>query len=447
MAERFAPEAQKAQIDAPVRPRLEPPVMPGFIPQRRRSAPGRGLLVASLLVSLVPTALILLLLWQGAIKLPVPGDITSASEPGQAGPAPMAQAEHAAMAIAPALDIAPAEPKAEIVLTAPGRIEAMTGDELAFDIAIDSDGALPARSVIAIRAMPSGASFSQGRPYGTTEWNLRPDEIGDLHLRLPKSASGSSDLRVELMAADGSILAGATTRLDIAADPRAALILRAEESGRVAGLIAHGQKMIEVGYFAGARAYFKRAAEAGSGDAALLLGATYDPEFIDKIGAHGIKPDPKEARGWYERAKQLGVEGADAKLKALREDATKSQRPIQATEAAPPEPGAKAEAKAEVVAEAQVPADASASASVAEPSRPAQTSLPDDKVEWVTMLNYTNVRAAPSSTAETLRVVEKGAKLKVTGRKGNWVELTDPATAEVGWVYSRYIETAEAPAR
>ena len=55
--------------------------MPGFIPQRRRSAPGRGLLVASLLVSLVPTALILLLLWQGAIKLPVPGDVTSASEP------------------------------------------------------------------------------------------------------------------------------------------------------------------------------------------------------------------------------------------------------------------------------------------------------------------------------------------------------------------------------
>ena len=38
MAERFAPEAQKAQVDAPVRPRLEPPVMPGFIPQRRRSA-------------------------------------------------------------------------------------------------------------------------------------------------------------------------------------------------------------------------------------------------------------------------------------------------------------------------------------------------------------------------------------------------------------------------
>jgi TPR repeat protein len=66
--------------------------------------------------------------------------------------------------------------------------------------------------------------------------------------------------------------------------------------------------MIEVGYLAGARAYFKRAAEAGSGDAALLLGATFDPDFIDRIGAHGIKADPQQARGWYQRAEQLGVE-------------------------------------------------------------------------------------------------------------------------------------------
>lgn len=457
MAERFAPEAQKVQVEAPVRPRLEPPVLPGFIPQRKRSSPvGRGLLVASLLISLVPTALILLLLWQGAIKLPAPIDRSSAIEPEQ-----VAQAEHASAAIAPALDVVAPEPKSEIVLTAPGRLEAMTGDELDFAIAIDSDGALPARSVIAIRAMPSGASFSQGRPYGTTEWNLRPDEIGDLRLRLPKSATGSSDMRVELMAADGSILASATTRLDIANDPRAALILRAEESDRVADLIAHGQKMIEVGYFAGARAYFKRAAEAGSGDAALLLGATYDPEFIDKIGAHGIKPDPKEAASWYDRAKQLGVEGAEAKLKALKED-TNRQRPIQATEAAAPQPVAEAEvepaakvepaaeaaaepaAKVEPAAEAPTPADGSGSASVSDAAQPP---LPSDKEEWVALVGYANVRAAPSSNADTLRVAEKGTKLRVTGRQGNWVQVTDPATSEVGWVYSRYIETAEAPPR
>ena len=63
------------------------------------------------------------------------------------------------------------------------------------------------------------------------------------------------------------------------------------------------------------------------------------------------------------------------------------------------------------------------------------------------MLNYANLRTAPSSTADTIKVAEKGAKMRVTGRKGNWVQVTDPATSEVGWVYSRFIETAEAPAR
>ena len=195
---------------------------------------------------------------------------------------------------------------------------AKTGEELAFDITIDSADALPARSVIAIRAIPEGVTFSQGRPYGASEWNLTPDEIGDLKLRLPKARTGSSDLRVELMAADGTILASASTRLDVAQDPKSTLILRADESDRVEDLIAHGQKMIDVGYFAGARAYFRRAAEAGSGEAALMLAATYDQELIDKIGAHGIKADPDQARVWYERAKQLGVEGADVKLAALK---------------------------------------------------------------------------------------------------------------------------------
>jgi TPR repeat protein len=103
------------------------------------------------------------------------------------------------------------------------------------------------------------------------------------------------------MGADGTILTSAATRLDIAQDPRSALILRSDESDRIDDLIKHGQKMVEVGYLAGARAYFKRAVEAGSGEAAVLLGATYDPAFIEKIGAQGIKPNLSEARAWFER--------------------------------------------------------------------------------------------------------------------------------------------------
>jgi hypothetical protein len=35
----------------------------------------------------------------------------------------------------------------------------------------------------------------------------------------------------------------------------------------------------------------------------------------------------------------------------------------------------------------------------------------------------------------------------VIGRTSNWVRVTDPATSESGWVYSRFIETAQSPAQ
>jgi uncharacterized protein YraI len=109
--------------------------------------------------------------------------------------------------------------------------------------------------------------------------------------------------------------------------------------------------------------------------------------------------------------------------------------------AAEPEPAAPTVPAAP--AEAQIAADDSEAGDATQ--SPTETAA--DKDQWVALLSYANVRAAPSSTADTLRVAEKGAKLRLTGRKGNWVQVTDPATAEVGWVYSRYIELAEAPAQ
>ena len=38
--------------------------------------------------------------------------------------------------------------------------------------------------------------------------------------------------------------------------------------------------------------------------------------------------------------------------------------------------------------------------------------------------------------------MEGGTKLHEIGRKGGWVQVTNPATAETGWVYSRYVATA-----
>ena len=103
----------------------------------------------------------------------------------------------------------------EVALSSPDRIDANAGEVIEFQVAIDATDALPVRSIIAVTALPEGASFSQGRPYGVTGWSLRPDEIADVQLRLPEHG-GASDMRLELIAADGTVLAQSETRLSIA---------------------------------------------------------------------------------------------------------------------------------------------------------------------------------------------------------------------------------------
>jgi hypothetical protein len=268
------------------------------------------------LASLVPSALIGLMLWLGAIKAPASGVIVDRyrNDPPEVEQAEMESLES---------KTAPPKPQIErpsVVMVVPDTLQAGLGTEIPFHIAIDPAGPLPPRAIITVEGMPESSIFSAGRPYGETGWTFRADEIAD-NLRLIPAKAGRSDLHIELLTADGVSIASASTHVDITTNPRATLVTRPEESGRIDELLAHGHKMVEVGYLAGARAYFRRAAEAGSADAALALGETYDQNFIDSIGAHGIKPDLTQARTWYERARELGSQEAKAKLGRLENDA------------------------------------------------------------------------------------------------------------------------------
>ena len=271
------------------------------------------LLAVLIVVSLVPSATIGAMLWQGVIRTPWSTDVVGGNDNSP---------RETEKALATRLPTETVQPKQEVeglsvTLTAPTTIEAEGDKEVPFRITLNSADPFPLRSIITIQGLPEGTTLSHGRPYSETEWSLRPDEIGDLHLLLPKAASGHANLRIALVAADGTIIASAATQLNVAADHKTALIARPDESGRIADLIAHGQKMIDVGYLPGARGYFQRAAEAGSADAAYALGATYDPSFISDSGAQGIKGDLAEARAWYERARELGSQAAQEKLQEL----------------------------------------------------------------------------------------------------------------------------------
>ncbi|MGB6441301.1 MAG: SH3 domain-containing protein, partial [Methyloceanibacter sp.] len=229
------------------------------------------------------------------------------------------------------------------VLSSPATLEATAGGEITFPIALDGTDGVPARSIIAIRGLPQGSKLSSGRPYDQTEWNLKPDEIGDLHLILPSNASGETKLIIQLVASDGAIIADAATILKMLAN------------------------------------------------------------FAANIPASNIQTEPTRAQVSEQPTQGLedrGVEGTLANL-----------------DAAMATPGD------------QVPLPT---------RRPAQTS--NDDANWITLTSV-NLRERPTRSARAIGVVAKDAKLRVIARKNRWVQVTNLATSEEGWIYARHVAT------
>jgi Bacterial SH3 domain len=151
------------------------------------------LLIAGLILAALVLCLILGVLWFGSTGGSAPGPAATIPEPQTKTPPP--------------------------VLTALAGIEATAGEHVRFPIALDGTDGVPPRSIIAIRGLPPRSNFSEGRPYGDSEWNLKPDQIGDLNLALPTDANGAFTIGIALIAPDDGMIAEAKTLLEIAPPP------------------------------------------------------------------------------------------------------------------------------------------------------------------------------------------------------------------------------------
>jgi hypothetical protein len=105
---------------------------------------------------------------------------------------------------------------------------------------------------------------------------------------------------------------------DAAAAPSVTLSLASDE---IAMLLKRGKDAFSTGDLAAARLLLRRAAEAGSAEAALALGATFDPLIIRRLGAIGAAPDAAQARQWYQKAVALGSPTASQPLAQLEASA------------------------------------------------------------------------------------------------------------------------------
>jgi len=312
----------------------------------------RSLIAGLILLALLPNLTVIALLWFPAAR-------TYWSEPAPAveaaAPPNLPMTDNVRFSPPPAEKVGP-------VLTAPTTLEVKAGDDVAFPLELDGTDGVPVRSTIAVSGLPPGTSISNGRPYGATEWNLKADEIGDLHLVVADDFAGETKVRVQLVAPDGEVLAGAETALKVAANPAATSPPPASESA---------------------------------------------------VGVADTVAEPEPA------SPQLAVPGAAPPDAAAAPSAAK---PTEATAA--------------VVAPSEAaPSPSAAPATVGTPA----TTEKDDGT-WIKPSEYVNLRDGPSSSSKIIGVVPEGTKLKVIGRKRRWVQVTNPTTAENGWIYGRYVD-------
>ena len=187
--------------------RVEGPAPPTRFLNRLVGSP-RALIAALVLLALLPNLTVAAFVWlpdmwadppEAKVEEPVRADATGT---------PDARPKETAK-LAPAL-------------TVPSILEANAGEDIVLPISLDGTDGVPFRSAIAISGLPAGATLSGGRPYGATGWNLKPDEIGDLHLVLPDAARGETRLAIQLVDSAGEIVAAAETTLRVAAKPEPA---------------------------------------------------------------------------------------------------------------------------------------------------------------------------------------------------------------------------------
>ena len=195
---------------------------------------------------------------------------------------------------------------------------------------------------------------------------MRPDEIGELRLRLPQGRSGASDMRLELLSADGTVLAESETRLNVAAAPADAELVSAFESNP-----------------------FEQIAQAEA------------PKPIEAL------PPPPQPKPAPSATIEPSVKVAKVKVVPIKP-------------AAPTRPHDGALALGEAV---------------------------EDPAEWVEIVRAVDMHAGPQQSSETVKVVEKGLKVRVAARDKNWVQVTDPATSANGWIYSRFLKPTQPPAQ
>jgi hypothetical protein len=192
--------------------------------------------------------------------------------------------------------------------------------------------------MLTLIGLATGTKLTAGGPLGRTGWQLSARDVGKAYAYAPKDFVGVMDAAVDLRSPRDRVMDSQIVRLEWIPRKEAIWVRGSEptkpgspalepiepspaaqqlDPQEIAILIKRGEEFLKYGDVAAARLSLRRAASAGSAEAALALGVTFDPAFLRERGILGFAPDVVQARTWYERAAALGSRDAAGRLERL----------------------------------------------------------------------------------------------------------------------------------
>ena len=133
----------------------------------------------------------------------------------------------------------------------------------------------------------------------------------------PAEPAGDKNGLVKLAAALRSDPAPPSSATPLGRGLAEAALKTGAPSEQAARFFALGLVALADGDVAAARAFLDRAADEGDTRALMVLGDTYDPATLTRLGAVGIRGDAARARDYYARALAAGVAAARQRIATL----------------------------------------------------------------------------------------------------------------------------------
>jgi hypothetical protein len=227
-------------------------------------------------------------------------------------------------------------------------IVAEPGSEVRLPISVSPPESVPQKSFLGLWGLPPTVRLTEGQFVGAGSWAVPIAALPRTKAIIPQGLSTQTEVVISLFGKDGKLVAQAKTTLVVRLPPGPApapkpadkpekapagsqpsdeksdrpdvplsVSLTAKERARAEELVAQGDRYFAEGKVAGARLFFKQAADARLALGAMRLAATYDPAELLALKVLGVSPDLAEARKWYERARELGASEAADRLKGL----------------------------------------------------------------------------------------------------------------------------------